>query len=680
VGGTTVLTANHVANGKEHRVLCDDGKYRVDPNKTVLSGTNDVDLGVLQLATQDLPDLGRVPFARVDRGGTIIKGFTAVGFPDWTVDREDREYQAKQVMGTVLPADRVRMNQPGGADAQPLRLTIRWEAGDLRAPEPGGPDDPWGGMSGAAVAVGRFVIGVVRAHNADDPNVLSVTPVYALTRLPAPKQQEFCDALGIADINRLAIITDRDISQWSGSTGTDEPVQPTRPTSSAPAFSDVIRNVYQEKLDAFNLRVPAWDCASLEQFYRECEERVSHQRGDTQLQRGRDLVKALWLAAAALPVLAQFDARRIDITKLQYLYHRHVHTRPESRKLDVMLIDAAGVGINEDYEAALGRGHPGDDTVTALARFMLGIASCWKARQDPATVVDLSEMTDWMFRHLELPALDIARYFDGIRRRSLAVIEFDTHDLSTNSGGSAARDMPRAIVIQTVDDARVETERIPCSPSSQRDVETKLRECLGPRLASGGNFIVDIFLPLPWLDAGLERLEPLSSLDPHLRWDMERHDDDLAARLRDRFRHMRWEEVPEDIPHDVTCDPERLREWIEDRELPGVKDPPFFIGSSHGAAMNHNPLAGLLKKGFGFIAWFTGEATADVRETAAQTVNGPDLKDAWDRKDKLPRYLAASLRRHKPIIIWSEPDRREDFLIPKTELHKNPRRSVRNRI
>jgi hypothetical protein len=676
VGGTTVLTANHVANGKEHRVLCDDGKYRVDPNKTVVSGTNEVDLGVLRLATPDLPDLGQLPFARVDRGGTIIKGFTAVGFPDWTGDREDREYQAKQVMGTVLPADRVRMNQPGGADGQPLRLTIKWQEGDLRAPELDGPVDPWGGMSGAAVAVGRFVIGVVRAHNADDPNVLSVTPVYALTRLSTPKQKEFCDALGIADINQLAMITDRDISEWSATAGTDEPTQP---TSSALAFSDVIRNVYQEKLDAFNLRVPAWDCAGLERYYRECEERVRLQHGDTQLQRGRDLVKALWLAAAALPVLAQFDVRKIDPTKLQYVYHRHVHTKPESRKLDVMLIDAAGVGINEDYEAALGRGHPGDDTVTALARFMLGIASCWKARQDPATGVDLSEMTDWMWQHLELPAPDIARYFNGIRRRSLAVIEFDTEDVTPASGGSAVRDMPRAIVIQTVDDAKVETQRFPCSPLSERDVETKLRECLGSWLASGGNFIVDIFLPLPWLDAGLERLEPLSSLDPHLRWDMQRHDDDLASRLRDRFKDMKWDEVPEDIPHDVTCDPERLREWIEDKELPGVKDPPFFIGSSHGAA-GHNPLAGLLKKGFGFIAWFTGEATADVRETAARTIEGPAFRDAWDRKDNLPRYLAASLRRHKPIIIWSEPDRREDFLIPKTELLKTTRRGARSRI
>ena len=62
---STVLTANHVARGTGHVVWCDGATYRVDPDQKVLSGTDEVDLGVLRLighpAQPDPPSYAQIP-------------------------------------------------------------------------------------------------------------------------------------------------------------------------------------------------------------------------------------------------------------------------------------------------------------------------------------------------------------------------------------------------------------------------------------------------------------------------------------------------------------------------------------------------------------------------------------------------------------------------------------------
>jgi len=695
VRDSTVLTANHVADGTGHQIECDDSDecYSADPAKTVLSGTDEVDLGVLQLAGDPL-QLGQLPFARVGRDPMIINGCMAVGFPRWTADEQDRQYESKQVEGFIRTAERVRMRRSGGADGQLLRLTIKWKVSDRRVAVPAGqldgvPENPWGGMSGAVVTTpGVFVIGVVHSHNyARDPNVLTVTPLLALTRLPEAKQRQFCAALGIPDINDLPMVTGQEPSGLPGSAAVNQPGQLRIPAPPASAFSDGIRDHFQQELASLGLQAPpAWDRDALEQLYRDCRQRVMLQGADAELRRARDLAKALWLAAAALPLLSRFGGQEIDIRKLQYLYHQHVQSPPECATLDGMLIKAAGVGIREEYEAASGRGQPADEAVTALARFMLGIASHWKARQEPDTDVDLGEIKSWAREHLELHGSDIEKYLDGIRARIWALIELETSDLGTKVRGSAAREMPTAIVIQTVTDAgKVETTRIECQPASEGDVEELLRRCVNSLLPDG-DFIVDLFLPRDWLDARVEHwdlldvagsLESLSKKhDPHLRWVKHRGDGELASRLRARFARMRWMDSPEDIPPDVTSDPKRLKAWLDDRNQPGIQDPPYFIGSSHGAR-DHDPLADLLLEGYGFMTWFTAEATSPVREDARHAATG--FPSAWERKDRLPRQLATSLRQHEPIIIWSDPDKREDFDIPRTK-SKGPRRSVRKRV
>ena len=353
VRGSTVLTANHVADGTGHQIECDDSaeSYSADPAKTVLSGTDEVDLGVLQLAGDPL-QLEQLSFGRVGRDAMIINDCMAVGFPRWTADERDRQYESKQVEGFIRTAERVRMRRSGGADGQLLRLTIKWKAGDRRVPVPAGqldgvPENPWGGMSGAVVtAPGMVLIGVVHSHNhARDRNVLTVTPLLALTQLREAKRRQFCDALGIADLNDLPMVTSQELSGLPGRAAVTQPVRRRITTSPASVFSDGIRDRFQQELARLGLQAPpAWDRDALEQLYRDCRQRVMLQGADAELRRARDLAKALWLAAAALPLLSRFGGQEIDIRKLQYLYHQHVQSPPECATLDGMLIRAAGVG------------------------------------------------------------------------------------------------------------------------------------------------------------------------------------------------------------------------------------------------------------------------------------------------------------------------------------------------
>ncbi|MGH3249210.1 MAG: hypothetical protein ACRDOI_23810, partial [Trebonia sp.] len=129
VGGSTVLTANHVAMGHDHEIDCDNQTIRFQVSETIVSGSNDVDLGVLQIAGVPF-QLDPVSFARVDRAGTTIEGCTAVGFPRWTADEVDRQYLTKQVRGFIDTAAQVRMRVNGGAGVQLLRLTIAWRPGE----------------------------------------------------------------------------------------------------------------------------------------------------------------------------------------------------------------------------------------------------------------------------------------------------------------------------------------------------------------------------------------------------------------------------------------------------------------------------------------------------------------------------------------------------------------------
>lgn len=204
-----VLTADHVAGGSGYMAECAGSEV---PVVSILrSGDPAVDLAVLTLRDQvrglDRLPCGRVARRQVDR----VTDCVAVGFPRWKKDKDQR--LSAQVHGWVPTAEGLERAADAGLRAGYLTLV-----GD-RLP-PGAPsipssdlteqaDSPWGGMSGAGVAVSDVIIGVVRSHNlAAGGQSLTVTPVAALEQLPDALRWQFWDVLGVDDPDLLTVFPD----------------------------------------------------------------------------------------------------------------------------------------------------------------------------------------------------------------------------------------------------------------------------------------------------------------------------------------------------------------------------------------------------------------------------------------------------------------------------------------
>ena len=698
VRDSTVLTANHVADGTGHEVWCDGTTYRVDPDQRVLSGTNQVDIGVLRLighpAQADPPS-----YAQISRDGGTIDNCLAVGYPRWVAQlMQVGNYTSKQVYGRILPADQVPI--VGKAASHLLKLTIKRKPGDPQVPGNGmlseHADSPWSGMSGAVVTCrnNALVLGVIHSHNyTNDPDSLTLTPLLALKDLGPEKLGEFCSALGIDDIDALPELPFRTPTGMPVGSNAGQSGQ--APAFSAPTvgFSDGIRDNCVRVLAGLGVPLPKrWDYPSIEQMYLDCD-KLALQGTDAGPKHARTVTKAIWLTAGALAVLEPFVAD-FTSTQLQYVYEDHVGIAPDSATLDGMLYQAAGAGMTEENDAVNGRRQPGAEAVTALGRFMLGIADRWKARRKPAATMELSELDlialkSWITRHLGHEPPEIENYLSRIRRRTWVLIEFVSWELSAEMPAPGKRELPTAILIQRVSDSgevrwkRQNLQKL----TSERDVERELRDLIDSWLPRGDSVIVDLFLPRDWLDAGVEHWKLIKvdgiyqSLhrkhDARVRWAKHRNDPDLAELLRTRFKCMDWTDDPGDIPAEITGDPAKLQQWLEDRD-PGIfedtQDPPYYIGSSHGA-VGHDPLRSLLREGYGFIAWFTGEATEAIRTQAARVADG--LRLPLDRKDRLPRRLTASLREHRLVVIWSDPDGRRGFDMPQPMLN-GPQRNAKN--
>ena len=203
-----VLTADHVAEGSEHRVECDRGAAAVA--EVVRSGTPEVDLALLRV-DEPFTNLVRLGCARVDRSRIDrVSGCAAVGFPRWRKDGDRR--RSAQVEGWLPTAEGLESTADSGLRAGWLTLV-----GDRI---PGAPDipvgtlsetapSPWGGMSGAVVVAGDLVVGVVRSHNmAAGGQSLTVTPVTAVDQVPGAAREKFCGALGIQDPGLLRVLPD----------------------------------------------------------------------------------------------------------------------------------------------------------------------------------------------------------------------------------------------------------------------------------------------------------------------------------------------------------------------------------------------------------------------------------------------------------------------------------------
>ena len=645
-----VLTADHVANGTGHRVWHNGAELAVD--QCVRSGDDAIDLAVLTLRSP-VPGVEPMPCALVDRGwGGELTDCRAVGYPRRSKDIAGRV--SRLVNGSIRPADGLRASRR--ADGAWLTLVGR-EApyADALPGEaaPIGGHSPWGGMSGAAVVKDEMIIGVVSRYYADrGPETLTVTPLTALNLLPGEKQAEFLAALGISQLSSLAV---RRADSWQA-----QP-EPAGAPGESVAFSAAVRDRYRPVIEAAGLAVPdQWDEASLGRLRR------AHQGHDATA----DTLEALFLGIQALPVLAEVGGTSIGIRKLQHLYRRHVGRWPDAASREDMLVHAAAATLAERRQAA-GLGYA-PEPLTALARFMLAVAGLREAAvslDDPS----LRDLTDWLTGPLTQQREDAEEYLARDAGRTWALIELVAEE-------SADRARPTGIVVDLIPErGHTETRRIPCEPSPDAPADEIAKRALREVIATlpDGDVLVDLCLPRRWLDAGVERWDVVSvggryesmsrHYRPQLRWAMHRHETKLRDRLVKRFKAVDWTAEPEPIPLAVTSDPEALQGWLDDRDADGTRLPPYLAGVDPGTEA-HDALGTLLWEGYGFAVWFGPDTDAAACLDAAclaESVAAPE------RRDELPARLAAKLRVHRPVIVWSDPEGRAEFQLP------NPRGGTR---
>jgi len=199
VDASTVLTADHVAVGRDYRIDC-AGQVRAVAG-VLRSETAAVDLAVLTLS-EPIAGVRPMKFGRIDRARIAqVVDCVTVGFPRWRKDGDLR--RSAQVQGVIPTAEGLEPTADSGLRAGFFTLVGNRIPGapqttsGMVADTPG---SPWGGMSGAGVLTGEVLIGVVRSHNlAAGGQSLTITSITSISELPAGIRQQFWDALGITD-------------------------------------------------------------------------------------------------------------------------------------------------------------------------------------------------------------------------------------------------------------------------------------------------------------------------------------------------------------------------------------------------------------------------------------------------------------------------------------------------
>jgi hypothetical protein len=205
INDQAILTADHVADGSEHRVDIRGRSH--DVSHVLRSGSSTIDLAILHLKDA-ITGVSPLTCARVDQDGVgQIPRCAAVGFPRWKRDGQKR--RSAQVDGTIPTGEGLESTSGRGLKLGFLTLVGNRKPARVIQKGPiteAGTTTPWGGMSGAVViAEGRLVIGVVRSVNlAADGQSLTVTPLTAIDDLPDHRnREEFWAALGVHSRDEL---------------------------------------------------------------------------------------------------------------------------------------------------------------------------------------------------------------------------------------------------------------------------------------------------------------------------------------------------------------------------------------------------------------------------------------------------------------------------------------------
>ncbi|HZM66008.1 MAG TPA: tetratricopeptide repeat protein [Nakamurella sp.] len=207
VGGRFVLTADHCANGTNHRLVVGGREYPATVHER--SGSAAVDVAVL--VADHLPALEPLRCALINRDvDEDLDGCRALGFPSW---KKNPQAGAQDSATPVLA--RAKGTVPTSEGIDPYRTSVELLTFKITDPEargrvvpPGELDQPssmWAGMSGAGVVTDDdLLIGVIRSHTLDEGGrSLTVTPLDAIATLPESVAVRILAALGVADAKVL---------------------------------------------------------------------------------------------------------------------------------------------------------------------------------------------------------------------------------------------------------------------------------------------------------------------------------------------------------------------------------------------------------------------------------------------------------------------------------------------
>ena len=623
VGDRHVLTADHVAEGEGHRVKCAGAEVKV--TEVLRSHDHAVDLAVLTLS-ESAGGLGQLSCGQVDRSQLDrVTGCVAVGFPRWKKDGDKR--QAAQVHGWVPTAEGLESTADAGLRAGFLTLVGDRVPGappilDRELHEQAG--SPWGGMSGAGVAVGEVIIGVVRSYNlAAGGQSLTVTPLTALDRLPPSLRRRFCDVLGIEDPARLTVL----------------PGAPdgARPGVLVSALSPDVRETYgltlSTALASPDLPV-SWTLAELSELRRKVEAE------GRSVSKEADTLTALCQALQAKPVFLAVGGSRLELGQLQVIYRREIGVWPGGNSADALLVEAASAGIAERRRlTAMG-------PLGALARFVVGVAAALKVLPQDDDLVAL-----WIGSMGHQLADAQAHY--GLRQDNSAWLVIDLGDEPRRD----AAPWPTVVTwtLLTGDDGMAG------DPVRVEPTADGLRQALIGilrRTPPARPLLVDLAVPRVLMDAGIEHwpvlevddaAEPLSAeCRPRLRWSRRRRDARLHNRLLDRTEQASWKG--------------EAKHWLRN-------DPHYacFLGGSD-VQSREDPLRMMLREGHGFVIWFPSGITGTAVRQIAKAIRAVPVPA---RRSVLPDQLP-DFKENRPAVIWDDPQGRGRFRLPPLVVPESP--------
>jgi hypothetical protein len=426
----------------------------------------------------------------------------------------------------------------------------------------------------------------------------------------------------------------------------------------------------RERYGPFLIAVPGheiptrWDRRQLEEL-RTLLSREYGASTDPTGRRALDVATALSHAIEAKTVLQGVGAAEIRLAKLRNIFSRAITWPEHDTSFDALLVEAALVSLNQ-------RRHQVGDTLSPLARFILGVAFKLGVGVDDPAVAQWLRSTDHQLA-------DARDYSSGrvTGDPPWLLIDLGPEPMLSQVGSVDPPAWPLEVSATLHTDG---ADPILMSLNGCEATEAGLTDLLRQLLRRSAEFIdsdqgllVDLAAPRWLLDRGVESwpvvdvngdLEPLlNDCQPRLRWSQRRRNEKLRRAVGQRAREAEWSKngsvlcgaAAADLSNDA-----KLGDWQDKNH----RRP--FVVSGPCDGTNLDILGVMLKLGYPFMVWFpTGVTESQARGVAGAGRGVPPRSRPAALPEVIRRKLGPSCL---PSIIWDDPDGREGYSLPTVRL------------